>query len=161
MRRKKIPNFNKMFKDGPFAAKYFIKAFCGKRIGTGLHRKVYIFKPDDRYVVKIERSMKGKQFINVNEWSNWEWVKEWVVFSKWLAPCEWISENGQILIQRRIQRIVDGGSDKFPKKIPSLLTDTKYFNFGWLDGRLVCCDYPFFVGGDYKLKNAKWWGNKK
>src|SRR5687767_12597003 len=99
---------NQILKKAPVKVSAFKKKFCGKKIGGGTYRDVYIFKQNDDYVVKIERNIKNKQFSNVNEWSNWEWHKSWTKFSKWLAPCEWISEDGRILIQRRVERIVDG-----------------------------------------------------
>lgn len=158
MRQKKSPDFNKLLKGAPLTEEYFIKQYCGDWLATGLHRKVFVFKPDDRFVVKME--IGYKEFANIGEWRNWEWNKAWEKFSQWLAPCEWISDDGIFLIQRRVQRIIDGGSNKYPKKIPALLTDTKYFNFGWLDGRLVCCDYPNLISTDFRMKQAKWWGKK-
>lgn len=161
MRQKKAPDFDLLLLRAPKTKSAFKKKYCGKKIGTGLYRDVYIFRPDDRYVVKIEKSMATAIFANVTEWRNYINNMSWKRFAKWLAPCEAISKSGEILIQQRVTRIVDGGKKEYPSKIPSLFTDTKYFNFGWIGRNFVCFDYSFLVSTDFRMKRVKWWGNKK
>lgn len=146
----------KILKTAPKTVKQFIKKFCGEKIGEGCYRDVYIFKPDDRYVVKIEKDPSEARFANVTEWRNWIENKEWVQFSKYLAPCEAINETGQILVQRRVTRHIDDDTKKFPKKIPSLFTDLKYFNFGWIGDQFVCYDYSFLKNVPFKMRTVRW-----
>jgi hypothetical protein len=130
---------------------------CGQFIGSGCYRDVYIFKPDDRFVIKIERDQSRGNFANAMEWRNYINCREWPAMAKWLSPCEAISADGRIMLQRRVKRSVDGEGIKYPLKIPSLFTDTKRANWGLLNGKFVCCDYSFFSQCDFKMKKAKWW----
>lgn len=148
---------NKLFGITHKSVSAFCEKHCGQHLGSGLYRDVYVFKQDHKYVVKIERDMTTGAFANVTEWRNWINNKDWEAFSKWLAPCTSINETGQILIQRRVKRVIDGMKIIYPEKIPSLFTDTKKFNFGLLNGRLVCCDYSFLVNCNFRMKKAKWW----
>src|SRR5687768_12087626 len=161
MAKKKTPDFDLLLLRAPKRKTAFRKKYCGKKLGSGLYRDVYIFKPDDRYVVKIERNMGTGAFANATEWRNYINNRQWTQLGPWLAPCEAISNSGQILIQQRAVRIVDGGSKEYPSKIPSLLTDTKFFNFGWIGKKFVCFDYSFLLSCDFKMKKVKWWGDKK
>lgn len=133
-----------------------IKAICGEKIGSGCYRDVYVLKQNPDYVVKIEREPGA--FCNVQEWCNWINCKEWVAFSNWLAPCEMITEDGRVLIQRRVTH---GKRKDYPKHIPSFFLDLKVKNFGWIDGRFVCVDYPWLNPGKLKMQYAKWWGSIK
>lgn len=133
------------------------KFICGKLLGSGVTRDVYEFKPDPRFVVKIERDQSMGNFCNVTEWRNYIDNRYWKWFAKYLAPCELISWDGVILIQRRIEfrdRI------EYPIEIPAMFTDTKYSNFGWIGNQFVCCDYAFipFTLPKKKYKRAKWFG---
>lgn len=130
------------------------RAFCGEKIGRGVYRDVYICKVDPHFVVKIERDMSEGYFTNVMEWRNWIDNKDWKQLSNWLAPCEAITESGQLLIQRRVQQYK---SRPFPEKIPAIFTDLKRQNFGWIGQRFVCCDYPLFLIRGFYWKKAKWW----
>jgi len=136
------------------------KNICGEQIGHGLYRDVYELKFDPRYVVKIEVDMSQAVFANATEWRNYINNKEWKWFEQWLAPCMLISETGQWMIQRRVNWKNKTKKD-YPKEIPSMFTDTKYDNFGWIGNRLVCCDYSYipFTLPKTQTKRAKWWGD--
>jgi hypothetical protein len=134
----------------------FVRKFCGELIGAGVYRDVYILNLDDRFVVKIERDMSRSTFANVTEWRNYINNREWIRFSKYLAPCLLINETGQILIQRRATRIIDNPSLKFPDKIPSLFTDIKKANWGYIGKQPVCFDYSFLLNVDFRIKKVKW-----
>lgn len=149
-------NCEKLFKEITDVAA-FKKLFCGMRIGKGVSRSVYIFKPNDDYVVKIEKLTDSRYFANVREYANWEYMHDWVLMGHWLAPCIWLSKCGRILIQRRAEREIDGYKGKYPKKLPSLITDRKRKNFGWIDGKFVCVDYPYLVHTDFKLTRSRFW----
>lgn len=135
------------------------KAICGERIGWGMHRVVYEYKHNPNYVVKIEYSLKDKEFANITEYRNWEYNKE-SPLGKWLAPVIFITKNGKISIQRKIEH---GFVNKYPKTIPVVFTDLKKQNYGWMDGRFVCCDYAYIVLDYLIIKKeiqhriVKWW----
>jgi len=135
---------------------------CGELLGTGIYRDVYVLKQNPEYVVKIERDMSTGAFANATEWRNYINNREWTWFSCWLAPCELITEYGNVLIQRRVR--TEGKLKKdYPTHIPVLFTDTKYSNFGWIGKQFVCCDYSYLVPATLhkkKLRRARWWANK-
>ena len=108
----------------------------GDLLGEGLSRKVYVCKLNSHYVVKIEAG--GGSFQNIAEWDTWSWLSTEPAMARWLAPCEFISTCGMMLIQRRVEPIRRG---ELPKKLPAFLTDIKLDNFGMLHGKVVCCDY--------------------
>ncbi len=141
------------------AAKRFL---CGEHLGSGVHRDVYVLKQNPNFVVKIERDMAGGTFANVTEWRNYINNREWTWFEQWLAPCELITEQGHILIQQRV--FTTGKLKKdYPTHVPTLFTDLKYANFGWIGDRVVCCDYAFLMYVSIyknKMKRARWWANK-
>lgn len=128
----------------------------GEKVGAGHSRRVYINDLNPRQVVKVDMT---SNFNNVMEWKIWENVKE-TGLAKWLAPCDFISPGGDILIQRRTYQ-----PKKFPDWIPSIFTDLKLTNFGVLPGsdQLVCHDYAM-LNLDRMLFNchlhfgkATWW----
>lgn len=137
-----------------------IKFNCGEKIGEGVHRDVYELKTNPEYVVKIERDPSTGDFANVTEWRNYINNKDWKFLGQWLAPCELINETGQVMIQRRVEH---RRRKDYPKYIPSVFTDLKLRNFGWIGDRFVCCDYSFmpFTLGKNKMKYVKWWGTLK
>ena len=141
----------------------FKKKYCGKLINKGCYRTVYELKKNPNYVVKIERDMLHGTFANVTEWRNYIDYKEWDYLGPWLAPCEGISTDGKILIQKRVYH---KKRKDYPKYIPAIFSDLKLANFGWIDDHFVCCDYSYFpiysiAIGKSKMKYAKWWGTLK
>jgi len=132
------------------------KDVAGKLIDYGVHRDVYECKVDSRFVVKIERDMSTGDFANVCEWRNWINNKDWKDLAKWLAPCEIISEDGKLLIQRRVNFYKNR---KYPERIPTIFTDLKKENYGWIGKQLVCVDYAFFRMdfNDLRLRKVAWW----
>lgn len=108
----------------------------GDLLGEGTGRKVYVCKLNSNYVVKVEEN--ARSFQNVAEWDHWSWVSAVAPMARWLAPCEFISNSGAVLIQRRVEPL---RRSELPKRIPAFLTDTKLENFGMLEGRVVCFDY--------------------
>lgn len=114
----------------------FFRMFCGERLGGGQGREVWSFGLDDKYVIKFEGG--DHSFQNVLEWNLWNDAKEMgnPDVLKWLAPCDRISANGQILIMERTKP-----AKKYPDQIPAFFTDTKRNNFGMIGNRFVCHDY--------------------
>lgn len=137
----------------PMLSRELAKFMLGKKLGEGSSREVYEFKHDSEYVMKIETGEKN--FQNSLEWQIWNEVLG-TPLEKWFAPCLDISNNGIYLIQRKV---AFPSNDQYPKKIPSIFTDTKYGNFGMLDGKFVCCDYGTTVitHGKHPLTRAEWW----
>jgi len=142
--------------DNPFIHKEFFNCLIGKKIARGMSRTVYAFSANSSMVVKIEEGVKS--FQNVREWEYWQEIKDSPA-KKWFAPCLYISPCGSVLIQERVLPLE---RKKYPKKIPHFITDTKYENFGLLDGKFVCCDYgniPFAKGITSKMVKAEWWSD--
>jgi hypothetical protein len=142
--------------DNPFVHKEFFNTLIGKQLGRGVARTTYAFSANAGMVIKVET--KGNSYQNVREWEYWNEMKDTPV-AKWLAPCLYISPCGAVLVQERVQMIEHS---KYPKKIPAFFTDTKYQNFGMLNGKFVCFDYgniPFAKGISTKMQNVKWWSD--
>ena len=80
-----------------------------------------------------------RYFANVVEMKFW-WDNEFHKdVAKWLAPCEYLSPDGRILLQKKCDPVPM--NKKLPDKLPEFLTDLKRENFGIYKGRLVCIDY--------------------
>lgn len=128
----------------------------GAALGIGIHRKVGVFRPDPSLVIKCAIECPN---INVLEEEIWQMVKETNI-AKWFAPCVEISPCGIFLLQKRVEMRPKG---EYPKLIPSFFGDTKYTNYGWLNGQFVCCDYAGFISTSMthkwngKMKKADWW----
>lgn len=138
--------------------KEFTRMLFGKQIGRGLSRTVYVLLSDPTLVIKTE--IKGNSFQNIREWEYWNEMKGTPV-EKWLAPCLFISPCGTVLIQKRCETL---DKSKYPSKLPSFFTDTKYQNFGLLNNKFVCFDYgniPFSKGVNSKTVKANWWGDQE
>ena len=155
MKELRFNDFEKLF--NRLSVQEIRKKFCGLRIGKGSSRSVYIFKPDDRYVVKIEKMGRDRYFANIREHSNWDYNYEWKRMSRWLAPVVWISIDGGIMIQQRAEREIDGNNNQYPAKIPSLITDRKRANFGWIGDQFVCVDYPYLLNISFRMTKAEYW----
>lgn len=138
------------------------RVLCGDKIGKGINREVFVLKQNSNYVVKVEGDPSSGAFANVLEWRNYCDYRDVIAFGKYLAPCELITETGQILVQRRVGFKM---RKDYPKYIPAVFTDLKIQNYGWIGNQFVCCDYPYLLllGTDpKKSKYAKWWnGNGK
>jgi hypothetical protein len=125
----------------------------GEKLGEGVYRKVSVFRPDKRLVIKVAEEDPHP---NVIEYRIWEELMDTKV-AKWFAPCVAISTCGLFLLQKRVEM---HPKSEYPKMVPHFFTDCKYSNFGWLDGKFVCCDYGGFVitnGFTNKMKKADWW----
>jgi hypothetical protein len=87
--RKETARIEKIMREAPTSATRFVRELCGEEIGynRGTYRDIYVFEPDPRYVVKVERKEEEPEFANVGEWRNYEWCREWKEFGPWLAPC--------------------------------------------------------------------------
>lgn len=108
----------------------------GKKISHGASRSVYECRLRKDLVVKIET--KGQSFSNATEWQIWQ-EAEYYGITEWLAPCEFISPSGIVLIQKKT---TPAPLDfVYPIEIPAFFADIKKENFGLLEGRLVCHDY--------------------
>jgi hypothetical protein len=134
---------------------HFINKHCGKLLGKGLYRDVYELKGDKDYVIKIQRAMTQGDFSNALEWNYYQRNEDWDRLIRWLAPAIAIDETSQILVQRRA---IFKTIDKYPEKMPSIFSDFKIQNYGWIDKKFVCVDYAgLLLGNTLRLKRAKWW----
>lgn len=128
-------------------------SLIGNFIGSGCSRDVYEYIPDNKFVVKIEHATGEGD--NLAEYNIWRAI-QFTANSKWFAPCQWISPNGMILIQRKTLPLYGATKNKVPEKIPSFFTDVHSKNFGWMDKQLVAHDYSFTLGlsvSDAVVKN--------
>jgi hypothetical protein len=131
---------------------------CSDMIGQGCSRKVFLSKLDTSLVVKVEEA--GRSFNNIREWELWEDVRHDKNATRWLAPCINISLCGSILIQKKTAVV---SKRRYPKKVPKwLVSDSKYQNWGLLDGKVVCHDYAHHLAHRYgsiskSLVKIHWW----
>lgn len=124
----------------------------GELLGKGVFREVSVFKFNTEYVIKFEFGNERGMFCNVLEWRNFINAR-YTPLEKWLAPCEFINETGQLMIQKRVHH--DG---KFPNKIPWEFTDVHAKNFGFIGNQFVCHDYSWLRSGYHpKFRNVKNW----
>ena len=126
---------------------------CGDKLGSGIHRDVYTCRIRDDLVVKVEIEENWRNFANVKEhmfWSDWQ---HYDPIGSWLAPCDYLSPDGRISLQKRCEPL--SAAYQMPEMVPSFLTDHKRENFGLYEGRLVCVDYAATVATPFKrLKRA-------
>lgn len=128
----------------------------GKQLGEGIHRKVFEFTPNPKVVIKCAMEAPN---INVLESEVWLMVKDTNI-AKWFAPCRGTSECGIYLLQDRVEM---RPRNEYPKFVPSFFGDLKYSNFGWLNGKFVCCDYAGFIATSMchkwsgKMVKANFW----
>ncbi len=137
--------------------KHFEDAFnmmCGKFIGEGIHRKVFECKIRPDLVVKVETD-DLRNFANVFEMQFWDAYQHSKLISKWLAPCEYLSPDGMILLQKKCSQVPF--DYPMPKNMPEFMTDFKRANFGIMDGKLVCVDYAITRSDpSVKMTKADW-----
>lgn len=112
---------------------------CGKLLGEGSHRRVYECRIRPDLVVKVEYEEDFRFFANVIENKFYYDAPEDV--RKWLCPIEFMSPDGRVILQKKVQPILDLAL--LPEKLPAFLSDIKVENLGWLDGNLVCVDYVY------------------
>ena len=132
--------------------------FCGDLLGSGVHRKVFECKLRDDLVVKVEDNeptYAWRAFANVHEMRFWEDQQYHKPIAEWLAPCEWMSSDGLVLLQKRVSPLpLDY---RLPGEMPTFLTDLKRANFGLYEGRLVCVDYSTTIPNpNRRPKKAHW-----
>lgn len=145
------------FRDDLVLMTDFVDTFCGEHLGTGISRQVFAFALDpSRWVVKLETGTPGT-FQNVKEWAVWEALKFHEPSARWLAPCRLISENGRVLLQRRVNAIP---KRLLPERVPRWATDLQPCNWGLLNGKPVMRDYGMTLltshGATEHLKKARW-----
>lgn len=122
---------------------------CGTLLGEGVHRKVFACRLRPELVVKVE-SGDGRYFANIHEMKLWNDASK--DEAKWLAPCQYLSPDGRILLQERADPVPR--DYVLPERMPSFLTDFKRENFGILKGQLVCIDYAMPIPS-YSLRPKK------
>lgn len=120
-----------------------------------MSRDVYDSKMLPDSVVKVESA--AGFFQNVMEWEAWQRLKD-TEFAKWLAPCEWISPSGTVLIMKKT---IPARDREYLDRMPAFLSDLKKANYGMYNGRLVCHDYGTHLLMDHgmtkRMRKAHWW----
>ena len=129
---------------------------CGDRLGVGIHRSVFECRLRPELVVKVEdENSPWRYFANAREMQFWCDNQHFEPVYRWLAPCEYMSPDGRVLLQKRADPIPI--TYELPEKMPSFLTDFKRENFGLIDGKLVCLDYATTIPHiNRRLKKAHW-----
>ena len=119
-----------------------------------MSREVYSSQMLPDHVIKCEKG--GGIFQNQFEWEVWNSVGYTDLGKKWLAPCEWISRCGSVLIMKKTTPVA-----KYPDKMPAFLSDFKKGNYGMYEGRVVCHDYGtsqfLRTGLTKRMKKIDWW----
>lgn len=129
-----------LIRERPEVAMDALHLLLGKHLGTGAFRDVYEYAMDPKWVMKVQKNRDCHN--NLIEHEIWRDVS-YTDYNKWFAPCNWISDNGLILMQRKIIPLTYKDKNKIPKEIPYFFTDIKPDNFGWLGKQLVCHDYDY------------------
>jgi hypothetical protein len=128
---------------------------CGDLIGSGIHRMVFECRLRPELVVKVETDVDFRWFANVHEMRFWNDHEYYEPVKSWLAPCEFLSPDGRILLQHRVDPLPT--DYHMPEKVPSFLTDLKRANYGLYQGRFVCVDYSGTISNpSVRLKKAQW-----
>lgn len=128
---------------------------CGDLIGRGIHRFVYECRIRPDLVVKVENNDHMRYFANVHEMAFWSEHHRFKAVADWLAPCEFLSPDGRILLQKRAEPL--HMTAPLPDKLPAFLTDWKRENYGMYDGRFVCVDYAMTIPNpNRKLRKVTW-----
>lgn len=128
---------------------------CGDWLGTGSSRKVFACRINPDLVVKVEQNHgEYRNFRNILEHDFWQRFRDVEVVAKWLAPIEHLSPDGRILLMKRAEIV---GNAERPKLLPAFLSDLKLENFGRIDDRIVCVDYPFqLIDASTRLRKVDW-----
>lgn len=154
-----IKHIAEEIQDFPVTSRDLAWLFIGKLISTGSERTVYEHAQDPTLVVKYQ---SGEGFQNIFEWEVWQCVKG-TKAAKWFAPVVDISPNGHFLIMKKAESLPNG---YFPKKIPAMIGDQKYKNFGMIGKQFVCIDYgtahilalnKSLKVKKLEMKKAEWW----
>lgn len=131
-----------------------LEFLCGRRLGFGMSREVFVWRPDPKYVVKIE--LTQHTFQNVAEVEAWQTV-EHTEFKRWFAPVKAISGCGRFLLMRRAEPI---STMSLPADMPKFLTDFKQENYGVIGKQVVAVDYGrnllSTVGLTKRMQKAHW-----
>ena len=117
-------------------AKALKSLVIGDKIGEGQFRKVYECAWDPSLVVKVAKPTWPLADSNIAEWDIWVNFRGVNKVSRWFVPCEAISEDGVILIQKKGTPLC-----KLPKRVPDFLADVKLENWVMYDGKPRVCDY--------------------
>lgn len=137
------------------AFKEAFNLLCGKKLGEGIHRDVFACRLNPKWVVKVETDGPWRYFANVMEMKFWSDHQSYAKVAEWLAPCEYMSPDGLVMIQHRVEPV--SADYELPAKLPSFLTDIKTDNFGLLNGKLVCFDYAMSIQNpSLRLKKVDW-----
>ncbi|NCD07693.1 MAG: hypothetical protein EOL97_16410, partial [Spirochaetia bacterium] len=121
--------------------KELFNLLVNKKLGTGVYRTVYDLKYNKDKVIKVANDVYGEKE-NAREYILWDDISNYYPkLKKWFAPCYQYSATGKYLIQ---DKVIFPDKTKYPKQLPAFFTDTKYSNFGLLNGKWVCIDYGCF-----------------
>lgn len=118
-----------------------LRFICGEQLGNGINREVFIYRGNDKFVIKVE-TQASDRFQNVIEYNFYQQADGCKEIQRWLAPSIRISPHGNWMIQERTMPVTLEELKKKLPRIPIYLTDCKNTNWGRLpNGKIVCHDY--------------------
>lgn len=126
------------YSQDPFFCQDMFAFMCGDFIGSGIHRDVFQYNLDPKYVVKVQRDVE--EFSNIKEFEIWCHVRH-TEYKKFFAGCPWLSSNGRIMLQRKTRPLTK--TLRPPERIPAFFTDIKDSNFGYIGKQFVAHDYEY------------------
>lgn len=155
----RLPRLKRPLPSSRLPLRKWVKRHCGELLNWGVHRQVYVYRYDPRFVVKIEPDPSWGNFANASEWRNWVDNQDDQILGPFLCPIHSISETGQIMLMVRAKF---PPHDTYPPRVHSAFTDLKYANYGFIGKRFVCVDYAYLlpIRGN-RFKRAKWWDTGK
>lgn len=117
---------------------------CHDVLGQGIHRKVFSCRFRDDLVVKVEDNGDNpmRSFANVREMDFWTYWRDHEPVAKWLAPCEYLSPDGRLMLQRRVDPIPSDFPlpEKLQRSSPitrnRTSASTKVGSYAWIMRRL-------------------------
>jgi hypothetical protein len=115
----------------------------GKYLGEGFRRIVYEHKDRPDLVIKFLKKLDDDH--KKLEFENWKNLKD-TERGKWLVPCEYLSEDGRFLFQKKVKVLE---IEEAPKEVPEwikILGDwefggNKSKHWGIYQDRIVLIDY--------------------
>lgn len=126
----------------PSVATDLCLSMLGEKLGTGCYRSTYVFNLNRDFVIKVEPL---NTHCNMAEWLFWQEIhKEDSDLKNWFAPVRWISPNGRLLVMQKTNQYPKNKNLTRPTKIPEIMNDVKWDNYGWIGNRFVCHDYASF-----------------
>lgn len=130
------------------------KIDIGSFIAEGKFRKIYEYKKDPSFVIKVNKPFVKinnyntwlKHNSNLDEYNNFKILKK-LNLEHWVAECKYFSNS--LLLMKKAEPVSPG-----VYQIPSFFKDLSSSNFGMISSRIVCVDYSWLLSKEsgYKIE---------